>query len=538
MELTSQEFSFIVNDEFKDTIFSKDKINDEEMESFFKTIQKEVLSTIVSQFGLSKVYDTFQDGGNVTTLHNAREDIFVEQDQELKKQYTTEYNKDTRKKIYEKGFPNMRKEAFQNNEKIIDSYTNKELHKDGRSHLDHVTSAAAIHKNDRARLFMTDEERGKMAVNEKNLVFTDGSLNQSKGEHNVKEWMERKSNKREETNAEHFEVDENSVIKVANTSEKYIKKNVAISEMKYYGKNISKTSVKQGLNMAQKQAVGVILVEITDLFFNFTVPFFKNWNQYRNMTERKDAFLEGIKKSVDNLKKKLPSILENTLGSGFSGFISGVFSNVINTLINMVMTTSAKFAKLLNDTFHTVIRMIKLIKNKPDGMTTDELNKEVFKLISLSLTASLGVILVEEIKHALIATPLLPVSESVAEVISAILMGMISASLLYAVDHFDEILHVIGESFEYIKYNSKVSAESIRENYEKILLQLDNTYLNILISIENQYEQHNQLAALAYDMNNLSNIRLKHSVNYANENKVPPKEMLTSIPEIDQFFNN
>lgn len=538
MEYSSQGFSFIVSDEFKETIFLNDKINDEEINSFFKIIRKEVLSTIVSQFGLSKVYDTFQDGGNVTTLHNARKDIFAVQNQELKKQYTTEYNKETRKKIYEKNFPNMRKQAFQNNEKVLDSYTNKELHKDGRSHLDHVTSAAAIHKNDQARLFVTDEERGKMAVNKKNLVFTDGSLNQSKGEHNVKEWMERKSNKREETNAEHFKVDKNSVRKVANTSEKHIKKTVAISEMKYYGKNISKTSIKQGLNMAQKQAVGVILIEITDLFFNFTVLFLKNWNQYRSMIERKDAFLEGIKKSIDSLKQKLPLILENTLGSGFSGFISGTFSNIVNTLINMIVTTSAKFAKLLNDTFHIVIRVIKLIKNRPDNMTTEELNKEIFKLISLSLTASLGIILVEGIKHALIATPLLPISDSVAEVISAILMGIISASLIYAVDHFDEILHAVGKSFEYIKYNSKVSAESIRENYEKILLQLDNTYLNILISIENQYEQHNQLAELAYDMNNLSHIRLKHSVNYAKENKVPSKETLTSITEIDQFFNN
>lgn len=193
--------------------------------------------------------------------------------------------------------------------------------------------------------------------------------------------------------------------------------------------------------------------------------------------------MEGIKKSADKLEQKLPSMLKNTLGSGFSGFISSAFSNVVNTLINMVVTASVKFGKLLNDTFHTIIRMIKLIKNKPDNMTTEELNKEVFKLISLSLTTSLGVILVEEIKHTLIATPLLPISEPVAEVISAILMGMISASLLYAVDHFDEILHVVGESFEYIKYNSKVSAEKIRENYEKIILQLDNAYLNILISI-------------------------------------------------------
>lgn len=538
MELSSQEFSFIVNDEFKNTIFSKDKINDEETASFFKTIRKEILITIISQFGLSNVYDTFQNGGNVTTLHNAQKEVFEEQNQELKKQYNTEYNKDTRKKIYEKDFSNKRKEAFKNNEKIVDGYTNKELLKDGRTHLDHVTSAAAIHKNNRARLFMTDEGRGKMAVNEKNLVFTDGSLNQSKGEHNVKEWVGRKSNKREITNAEHYEVNEKSVRKVANKSEEHIKKTVAMNEMRYYGKNISKTSIKQGLNMAQKQAVGVILIEITDLFFDFIVPFFKNWNQYHNMSDRRDAFLEGIKTNVDNLKQKLPSILENTLGVGFSGFISGAFSNVINTLVNTVVTTSAKFAKLLNDTFYTVIRMVKLIKNKPDDMTTEELNKEVFKLISLSLTASLGVILVEEIKHALVATPLFLVSKSVAEVISAILMGIISASLLYAVDHFDEILHIVGESFEYIKYNSKVSAKSIRENYEKILLKLDSTYLNILISIENQYEQQNQLAALAYDMNSLADIRLEHSVNYAKENKVSSKEILTSISEIDQFFDN
>lgn len=71
---------------------------------------------------------------------------------------------------------------------------------------------------------MTNEESGEMAVNEKNLVFTVCSLNQSKGEHNVKEWVGRKSNKREITNAEHFEVNKDSAMRVASESEKYIKK--------------------------------------------------------------------------------------------------------------------------------------------------------------------------------------------------------------------------------------------------------------------------------------------------------------------------
>src|SRR4051794_37328564 len=81
-----------------------------------------IITTLIQQFGLGKLLK-LKDGGNVTTLHNARLDTFA--NEEDKKRFNTPYNKETRKQIYEKDFAQNRKKEFQNNAHIYDGYTGK-----------------------------------------------------------------------------------------------------------------------------------------------------------------------------------------------------------------------------------------------------------------------------------------------------------------------------------------------------------------------------------------------------------------------------
>ena len=60
-----------------------------------------VITTMLQQFGLRNLVD-LKDGGNVTTLHNARNNVFANQEDE--RRFKNPYNKETRKNIYEKDF--------------------------------------------------------------------------------------------------------------------------------------------------------------------------------------------------------------------------------------------------------------------------------------------------------------------------------------------------------------------------------------------------------------------------------------------------
>lgn len=119
--------------------------------------QEIAIQQLINQFGLKAFVDVYKEGGNVTTLHNARNNVFATA--EDKDRFTYKYNRkeERTRKMYDQKLPGMRKKAFQNEEVIRDAYTGKELPKDGRAHIDHVVAASTIQNNDEARLYMSDE---------------------------------------------------------------------------------------------------------------------------------------------------------------------------------------------------------------------------------------------------------------------------------------------------------------------------------------------------------------------------------------------
>lgn len=141
-----------------------------------------------------------QDGGSVTTTHSFEQGITAtaidEQKynswQEIKQKDWQEVRKETG---YDKPLPGKRKEAFQTQEIIIDEYTGHPLPKDGRAQLDHIVSASEIENKTSMNLFMTPEERAKMATDGKNLAWTEASANQSKGNKTMKDWLSEKDKK-------------------------------------------------------------------------------------------------------------------------------------------------------------------------------------------------------------------------------------------------------------------------------------------------------------------------------------------------------
>ncbi|GAB2494234.1 hypothetical protein GCM10008929_16970 [Alkalibacterium psychrotolerans] len=246
-------------------------------------IGDEIQNNIITQFGLSHIYDDYKKGGVVDTVHNARQDIFTsaEREERFKEGYNhknyegriiqkKDLNTGNTIKI-DRRFTAQRKETFQKNDYVVDGYTgeklvvkkpNQKTESASRIHIDHIVSAKEYHNDDLLRLHADSNKRNDLATDSSNLTFTEGSLNQSKGEKDLMSWKETTQKKETEQNKHRFGV--NDVL--AKEKYKVAKKHKKVSKIKIvsgdYAKNITKAGTNRGLEQAKKQIVGILIYEI------------------------------------------------------------------------------------------------------------------------------------------------------------------------------------------------------------------------------------------------------------------------------------
>ncbi|RIJ63762.1 hypothetical protein [Rummeliibacillus sp. POC4] len=494
-----------------------------------------VITTMLQQFGLRNLVD-LKDGGNVTTLHNARNNVFANQEDE--RRFKNPYNKETRKNIYEKDFSKNRKKEFQENKHIYDGYTGKELKKDGRAHKDHIISAATIHKNDEARLYMSDEQRGSMAVDQKNLTWAEGSMNQSKGEHDLMEWMESTSSKHSDVkNKDRFNIDEQMAKDKYNTAKQHVEKSIKDAKKAYYKKNIKETGIRQGKQMAMRQAIGIFLYEFQNAFFSEMSTYFKQFNTFESNTERMNAF----KQACQNVKKRALSLqsLKKVFVGYTEGFISGFVSNLMTVIINTFFTTSKNIVKILTEGTNSLIQAIRMIIAPPNNMTRKQAIYEGSKVIVAAVITSVGVIITEAfINYLMTVIPLAPFASLIGGILGGGLTGIVSVTVIYAMDNFRSIIQKVKLKMKETAYYTVVPVEVLKEKYTEAISEIDDAYKDVLQKIYNEYEELHILTNKAYDLNLDSNNRFKNSQKLAAALNVNEDEILKTDKDILDFFNS
>jgi len=529
--MTSVQSSFkpLIEIDIKEIVVNNQHIKESHIKQLLDKYKETVGTTIIQQFGLGPFFDNFKDGGNVTTLHNAENGVFANN------QDAERYNQSFDRKNYEKDFPKKRKEKFKTSSEILDDYTGKNLAKDGTTHLDHVVSAKAIHDNNKARLYMDDEQRNVMATSDPNLAWTDSSLNQSKNDKDLNDWMDQRNRKNpDKTNAEYYEVDRSAASRRHSEANEHINKTIKKEEVKYYAKNVAATGVNQGLRMAKKQAIGMFLYEFQAAFMAEMKGYFNQYHAYDTFKRK----LVEFKNVCYRVKERVLAKAKKILIAFGEGFIGGFVANLITILINTFATTTKNVARVLNDGFHALIKAFKVLIAPPENITKQEALLEVSKILSTAVVASFGVILTEAFATYLKTTPAAPFADLIAGVIGGILTGIVSVTLVYVIDNFNRILKDIGESFRLIQYQLTVSAKEIREIYTKAIADIDAEYQLILNRIFKEYEELNQLTAFAYNCGELAGVQFKHSQKLARANGLSDKEILLTDRDIDDFFLN
>lgn len=477
-------------------------------------LEKNVVHSLATSFGLDFLLFEDKRGGDVDTIHKVRE-----YQKELKKGNTDIYVSDNFKQLvrtqeeynsveYHSGesyISTNRQKSIKHKEGILaDSYTGELFSAQDGVDLDHVVSAYEIH-NDYGRI-LSGISGESLANSEYNLKPTHYAINRSKREMSIEDLIDKVpmkivekekylARKREELSSAKESKDINRIEKLEKeikNAEVYIEQHELLknqeSKVLEIDKNARTSMDKEintfytskefiqdtamsaglsGLKMGTRQALGLVIAEvwfeIKELIPSLLLKYKYNFEF--------SLLLEDLKKSLSNIfervKKRFSEILIVFRDAG----LSGIMSSLTSTLINIVATTSKLAGKLIREMWSPLIQVAKLIFFNPENLSLGELTKNVLKILGGAAAVFLGSILHAEL-NSLLAFPF---GSDIAAFISALVTGIITLLISYFLEHSELMQKVWGalDNFFKDKYDLQL------EEFQRLNRELDNTLLEI-----------------------------------------------------------
>jgi hypothetical protein len=378
-----------------------------------------------------------KDGGNVTTVHNAKKRIYA---QEEDKYNRTDY--DRSKNSVGKAFAGQGKESvgseftksqLDKNKNLIDAYTGK-LEKGDDTSPDHVVSLSDYHKN--GGFMQTNTQKADFATDTDNLASTNRSINKSLSDRDKEEWMKSKSNGRDITNEEYFEIDrqrmEEKVKQGKETAEKHLP--TTRDKVVYYGKNAASTGIGEGTQMGLRQMVATFIREVINAVFD----------EIRDCCSRVkklgEKWYHGLGERLKRIGTKIAAKWKQILESGKDGFVSGFCSNIVTVLINIFVTTAKNIVRLIREGFFSVVKAIKMLLNPPPEMTRRQVFHEAGKIIIAGTIVTVGILAEEAIDKfppMAIIKRIPVVGELLTDIILGLLIAVITSLALWGWDKLD-----------------------------------------------------------------------------------------------------
>lgn len=385
-----------INEELEEALKELDALHNQfsakDSENLLDLCKTTVIESITGQFGLASMFIAAKDGGSVTTTHNFEKGITAT-DADKQKYDNFKTNNDGSRSWetvrqsggYDDGFPKKRKTAFQTQSIITDAYTGKPLPKDGRAHLDHIVSAKEIERCAANNLFLSPEQRAKMATSDKNIAWTEASANMSKGDRPMEEWLNKQKNG--QTNEERFDIDRKKALRKDSEARKYIRQEVSVAAVKKQGLELMATGGKDAANMVASTGIGIIMRDLVQAVFEEIHITFRQRGQ-ESLKEIFVRFKERLNVVLTQLKEKWKDILTGSIGAGITAFLS----NIVVFVINLFATTIKKFVTMIRAGFVSLCEAVKILANPPAGMDSEEVNFQALKILTAGLigAASLG----------------------------------------------------------------------------------------------------------------------------------------------------
>lgn len=299
--------------------------------------------------------------------------------------------------------------------------------------MDHTISAAEIIRDPTANAFMTKEEQIAFANSESNLNEMDSSLNRSKGDKSMQDWLDNPNSNGQKPN-EIFDISEEEELRLrqkdAEARKEYEKQKKEAEE-----KSIAagKQSQKEEAFRIGGKALCAVLMQLLAELVKEIVAKLVNWfkTEKRNLS----TLWEGMKEAIHSFVGKMKTHLINAGNT--------VLSTVTTAIIGPVYRTIKKVWMMLKQGWSSLRNAISYIKdpankNKPIGI----LLMEVGKIVIAGLTGVGALLLGEVIEKGLMGIPAfayeIPMIGSLANIIGvffgAVVAGIIGALVINLLD--------------------------------------------------------------------------------------------------------
>lgn len=528
----NQSFENILQQNYGINLNTTPKLGRTGIKILLQEFKEIALTQVINEFGIGHFLEDYKKGGNVTTLHNANAKVFAELD--VKERYEKKYSSEVRRKIYEPEWRQKKRQHLKQYSIPIDAYTNKELSNVSWSHLDHIVSAAEIHENPKARLYMTDVERGGIAVDNQNLALTTGKINLSKGKKDLEEWGDSNNSlNQKKSNFDYFEIDKKSALSRHTVAKKHINDSIKVAGIKYYSKGLTVTGVKQGLVVGLKQAMGLFLYELQSVLFRELNVYFAKIKHFNNWERR----TKELKKAFNRVHIHMSQKIKRFLTVFAEGFLRGFISNLITVLINSAYTTTKNMAKMITDGLSGLWQAYCLLTNRYEVTPRHTALKKASKIITAILVTTTGVIFTESFAVYLKTTIFATFAELIGSLVGGILTGITVAILMYAIEELVFSLQKINEDIACVKKELQVDDKELQRTYTKTLATINHEYQNLLNRIINEYKVYRSLTVKTFDDSHTVNSRFTTSIELANSLKVKDAKILKNLEDVSNFFN-
>lgn len=442
-------------------------------------LQKDVIQAITSPLGLGQITTTWdKEGGAVDTIHNVRQDVFATDSAEHTCQ---DVQRDYQDKDVQQGYRykndrynERHREANEQaqNHTLRDGYTGKLFEADAKGKVnkdqEHIVAAKRVHDNydnDNGRK-LAGVKTEDLANLDENITFTSSTVNQSKKDRTVDEYLStRRDNivdkekdivrleqlqaegtlspkqERDLRNAKKY-VKAHSDVDPKRMKRKEEKAQQALEDEindKYYrsqefARNTATAAASEGGRMALQQLMGSVLVEL------FSSIIYEVKDAYKH-GRCQDSILADIKLRCKRVVGKVVSKWKEHAAALGEGFLAGVLSSIVTTIINTFITSAKRVARLLREGFNSVLRSFRTIILRPEGTTMADAEHEAVKVM-FSGGILCGAILLEEAIEKAISTVV--VLTPIATMLTMVLTGAITALTMILVSLLFDKLDMFG----------------------------------------------------------------------------------------------
>ena len=406
--------------------------------------------------------------------------------------------------------------------------------KEKKTAMDHTIPAAEIIRDPAANAHLTKEEQIAFANGDANLNEMDSSMNQSKGDKSMTEWLDTPNAKGQKPD-EIFDItpEEDAALreKDAAAREEY-------ERLKKEGEQRSIEAGKKSRRAEAKRiggkAVRAVVMTLLASFLKELVAKFVKW--LKSMEKSIQSFLASMKEAINSFVNNLKTHLINATDSLLTTIATAIFGPIVGTIKKVWMLLKQGWRSLKD-----AIQYIKDPANK--NKSTDILILEVGKIVMAGATAVGAIVLGELIEKALMGIPVMavdiPIIGSLANILGS-LLGAVIAGIIGAV-----VMNLIDKGIAERRKRNNQQQQIEKGN---VILQTQSQLLYVQQARSNQEtskavveiaDRHEKAGAFMHSLDHEESIdRCQEKLNDFDEMTVENESGLDDIESMLNTFNN